>query len=285
MPNGRFDRNIGLFGKAGQARLRAANVAIAGIGGIGTHVVQQLALLGVGSLVLIDDEDLDDSNRNRYVGARHDDPVPGTPKVEIGNRIVISIDPDIAVRKVRGDLLSDESLAELIRSDYVVGCLDTDGPRLFLTEVCSAFAIPYIDAATDILSEDRQRYGGRVCCAWNGNGCLVCMGVLDPKEAEMDLANPETAQDREAIYGVPRGALRGRTGPAVVSLNGLVASVATTEFMVGVTGLRLPKRLLTYRGDLGTVAASKDAPYEGCYYCRGMRGQRDAVDLWRFFRS
>lgn len=111
MPNRRFDRNIGLFGEAGQARLRAANVTIVGIGGIGTHVVQQLALLGVGSLVLIDDQELDDSNRNRYVGAHHDDPVPGTSKVEIGHRIITSIDPDIAVRKVPANLFSDDSLA------------------------------------------------------------------------------------------------------------------------------------------------------------------------------
>ena len=78
MNNTRFDRNILFFGKEGQKRLSNASVAVVGVGGLGTHVVQQLALLGVGGLVLIDSEELDDTNRNRYVGVRHDDPVPGT---------------------------------------------------------------------------------------------------------------------------------------------------------------------------------------------------------------
>ena len=52
----RFDRNIRFFGKQGQARLRSASVAIVGVGGLGLHVAQQLAHLGVGALTLIDDE-------------------------------------------------------------------------------------------------------------------------------------------------------------------------------------------------------------------------------------
>ena len=47
----RYDRNIRFFGKKGQDRLAAASVAVVGVGGLGTHVVQQLALLGVGRLV------------------------------------------------------------------------------------------------------------------------------------------------------------------------------------------------------------------------------------------
>ena len=47
--------------------------------GLGSQVVQQLALLGVGSLVLVDAEELDETNGNRYVGATHDDPIPGSP--------------------------------------------------------------------------------------------------------------------------------------------------------------------------------------------------------------
>ena len=97
MSNTRFDRNILFFGREGQERLSDANVAVVGIGGLGSHVVQQLALLGVGRLILIDSEELDDTNRNRYIGARHDDPVPGTPKVAIGQRLAHEINPQINV--------------------------------------------------------------------------------------------------------------------------------------------------------------------------------------------
>src|SRR5688572_12399233 len=96
----RFDRNERFFGKEGQAKIRASGVAITGVGGLGTHVAQQLALLGVGRLVLIDSEELDASNLNRYIGARYDDPIPGSPKVEIGERLIKSIDPNIEVIKI-----------------------------------------------------------------------------------------------------------------------------------------------------------------------------------------
>ena len=73
----RFERNTRFFGEEGQRILRETLVAIVGVGGLGTHVVQQLALLGVGELSLVDHEELDRTNLNRYVGARHSDPIPG----------------------------------------------------------------------------------------------------------------------------------------------------------------------------------------------------------------
>src|SRR4051812_46946121 len=67
---GRFDRQIALFGEEGQAKVAAATVAVVGVGGLGSHLVQQLALLGVRQFALIDCEELADTNRNRYVTAR-----------------------------------------------------------------------------------------------------------------------------------------------------------------------------------------------------------------------
>lgn len=61
-------------------------------------------------------------------------------------------------------------------------------------------------------------------------------------------------------------------GPSVVSMNGVVASLAVTEFMVGVTGLRRPAPHLTYRGDRAVVRASTDQPEADCYYCTQLWG-------------
>lgn len=74
------------------------------------------------------------------------------------------------------------------------------------------------------------------------------------------------ATDR--IYGVDRGALEG-TGPSVVNLNGVVASLGLTEFMVFVTGLREPRLHIRYVGERGIVTAPEipPAPPGGCYYC------------------
>ena len=67
---GRFDRQMALFGEEGQRTLEETQVAVVGVGGLGTHVVQQLALLGVRHVSVIDSEQLAETNRNRYVTGR-----------------------------------------------------------------------------------------------------------------------------------------------------------------------------------------------------------------------
>ena len=56
----------------------------------------------------------------------------------------------------------------------------------------------------------------------------------------------------------------------MVSINAVVASLAVTEFMVLVTGLRESSAQLTYRADVGIVRKSVDIPGPGCYYCSGL---------------
>ena len=65
MTKDRFDRNTRFFGDDGQRRLRETRCTVVGTGGLGTHVIQQLALLGVGHISPIDREELDDTNCNR----------------------------------------------------------------------------------------------------------------------------------------------------------------------------------------------------------------------------
>jgi hypothetical protein len=284
MSNDRFNRNELFFGAEGQERIRRTTCTIVGVGGLGTHVVQQLSLLGVGHLFLIDSEELEDTNRNRYIGVRHDDPVPGSPKVELGKRLVHSIDPDIKVELVPKTFITDEGFVAIRAADYVFGCLDCEGARLILTELCSAYARPYFDLASDVNpKETPPKYGGRVCYAANRNGCMVCLNVLDLAEAGRDLEGEAERRNRDAIYGVGRNAL-GRSGPSVVSINGIIASVAVTEFMVMVTGLRAAHRLMTYYGHTGRMTLGTDQPRNGCYYC-GLWGRGADADVERYVRD
>lgn len=284
MTTDRFNRQMLLFGRGGQDRLSASRVTVVGVGGLGTHVVQQLALLGVGTLNLIDSEELADTDRNRYVGASHEDPVPGSRKVDIGERIVHRTDPSIQVTKVHDSLVSNAAFAAVIGSDYVFGCLDSEGARLVLTELAAAYTRPYFDLASDVVPGDPPSYGGRICVALEGRGCLICCGLLDVAEAQQDLLGPEGQRERERLYGVERAALD-RSGPSVVSINGVVASLAVTEFMVAVTGLRTPQRVLTYYGRTGKVTVSRDEPAPDCYYCKAVRGRQEVADVQRYLRA
>jgi molybdopterin/thiamine biosynthesis adenylyltransferase len=278
------DRSIRFFGEDGQEKLRNASVTVIGVGGIGRHVVQQLAFLGVGSIAVVDAEELAETNRNRYVTSQCLDPIPGTAKVEIAERLIQGIDPTVKVVKIEDSLVSGAAFKAVVESDYVFGCVDSEGARMVLTELCAAYARPYFDTASDIEAEDRSRYGGRVCVAWKGESCLVCLDQLDMGEAQRELGGPEARKLHKAIYGVEVTEL-GRTGPSVVSINGVVASLAVTEFMLGVTGIREPKKLLTYRSDIGEVLVSRDEQRKDCYYCKGIWGRGDEVDVQRYLRS
>lgn len=280
----RTDRNIRFFGKEGQDRLRAAKVAVVGAGGLGSHVCQQLAYLGVGEIRPIDYEELDATNLNRYVTAHADDPVPGSRKVDLCERLIKRVDPTIVVRKIHAPLRSAEAFEVIRTSDYVFGCLDNEGSRLVLTELCSAHACSYFDLATEIMPGDEPNYGGRVCVAWDGNGCLVCLDEIDLQEAQRDLANSAAKRDAQAIYGVGADLLDNK-GPSVVSINGVIASLGVTEFMLMTTGVRTPRRLLTYRGHLGIVAVNADKPITNCYYCRGIRGLKEAAGTERYLSA
>ena len=149
-------------------------------------------------------------------------------------------------------------------ADVIFGCVDEDPPRLELLRFASAHAIAYVDLASDITPAGE--FGGRIVFAKDGERCLSCLGELDQHAlARARMTDEQRAAD-DAIYGVDRAALDD-SGPSVVSINGVVASLAVTEFVVWRTGLREPAGFLNYRGDLGTVSRRADVPRDYCAYC------------------
>ena len=279
----RFDRQIALFGEEGQLRLGEAAVAVVGAGGTGSVVVPQLALLGVGKISVIDHDEIEESNRNRHLCARRTDPIPGTRKVDIAARSAREYDPQIQVEAVASGLLTEAGFQAVKSAGFVFGCVDLEGVRLVLLELCMAFNKPYIDIATGVEPGPPALYGGRVCCSLPGRGCLACLGELDAVEAGRDLESTEQRRDRLAIYGVNRAALSAR-GPSVVSINAVVASLAVTEFMKLCTGLAPPTRLVKYDGQTSRVTPSRDVPSPDCYYCKGIAGTRELAATARFIR-
>jgi molybdopterin-synthase adenylyltransferase len=265
----RYSRHLRLFGKEGQKRISRRRVAIVGLGGLGSHVAQQLAHLGVQRYVLVDDDVVTDSSLNRLIGATESDAVANVPKVAVAERLIKQILPEAMVASTEHPVDADPFREVLTGVDLVFGCVDTDVPRLQLTEYCARRGLPYIDLATDIT--EAGEYGGRVMFARDGNGCLSCMGEIDQHALARSQMTPEQRDADDRIYGIEHGALGG-TGPSVVSLNGVIASLAVTEFMVYVIQLREPKRMLVYRADQGGVRISMTEPAPGCYFCQTIWG-------------
>lgn len=258
----RYSRHVALFGEEGQQRIGSCAVAIVGLGGIGSHVAQQLAYLGVRRYLLLDGDIVEASNLNRLIGAGPGD--VGAAKAQVAERLIGTIQPEAKVAAEPRHFDPGQDAAALAGADVLFGCVDEDSARLELLRVASELALPYIDLASDVAPTGE--FGGRIVFAKDGERCLSCLGELDQHTLARAQMTPEQRAADDAIYGIDREAL-GEAGPSVVSVNGTVASLAVTEFLVWRTGLREPRGHVTYRGDLATVGTRAEPAREHCHFC------------------
>ena len=268
----RYLRHLGLFGEEGQRRIEVTSAAIVGLGGLGSHVAQQLAYLGVRHFALFDGDAVETSNLNRLIGATGAD--VGAPKVVVAERSIGAIQPGAGIAVEQRHFDGDAHADSLAQVDVLFGCVDEDIARLGLLRIASEFATPYVDLASDVAPGGE--FGGRIVFAKDGERCLSCIGELDQHALARSQMTAEQRAADDTIYGVDRHMLGG-AGPSVVSVNGVVASIAVTEFLAWRTGLREPRGYLTYRGDLATVGARADPPREYCHYCMTLWGSRGAT--------
>jgi len=233
----RDNRQILALGKSGQVQISDTSVAIIGLGGIGSHVTQQLAYLGVRDFVLVDYDCMQIENLNRIVGAFPSD--IGKPKVEIAAKIIKSIAGHEKVRIVhlQKELRREDVLDHIKSCDVIFGCIDNDGARLILNELAISYMIPYIDSAFGIHAEKCviREAGGRVVLVIPDGPCLLCCKDIDISEASYFLSPRE-----EQIFNEKRGYVSGVNipSPSIISLDGIVASIAVTEFISLITGIR-----------------------------------------------
>ncbi|MBI4167597.1 MAG: ThiF family adenylyltransferase [Candidatus Aenigmarchaeota archaeon] len=277
----RYSRQILAFGQEGQNKIESANVAVVGLGGIGSQIVQALAHLGVGSFVLIDDDFVDISNLNRLIGATSQDAEEKTLKTVVSERQIRNINPKAKVQPILKNLRSADAIKALIECPIIFGCVDHDGPRLVLMELASAYKRILIDSATEIIPEGDKitSFDGRVVISRDGDYCLDCAQQIDMDRAKWELESPETRESRRAHgYGLPDIT----NAPAVISLNGVIANLAVTEFLVLVTGLREPNHHLTYYGLRGNVNIRINKRKDDCFTCGYLYGQCEGANIFRY---
>lgn len=285
MSDDRFARQIAFFGAEGQEKLARVRAAIVGNGGTGSHVIQQLAFLGVRDFALVEHDVVDLTNMNRLIGAVPADAEKATRKVDVAERLIHSINPAAIVRKASCGLFSTNGFDAVRSADVVFGCVDKELPRFVLNELCHAYEIPFFDVATEIDPDAPLNFGGRVVSAIAADeGCLVCLGALDQEELRREQQSAAQHEEERTIYGVRASALKG-SGPSVVSLNGLLASAAVTEFLVHWTDVRAARRFLVYKGSFGILSLMSDASHPECPYCSAgslVRGKREQANVERW---
>ena len=129
----RYQRNLGTLGLDGQRTLLSSRIVIVGLGGLGGHVLEQMARAGVGHITGIDPDVFEPSNLNRQLLS--DVNSMGVPKVDAAKLRVQQIRPEIGFMGIMGHHIEadEEVWAE---ADMVFDCLDSIADRLSLAEIC-----------------------------------------------------------------------------------------------------------------------------------------------------
>jgi molybdopterin/thiamine biosynthesis adenylyltransferase len=274
-----FARQELLWGSDGQAILGRSEVVVVGAGGTGTHVIAQLAHLGVGRLTVIDLDRIEQSNLSRLIGATPSD--VGEPKVSIAERMVHSIRSSTLVTSINDSVLAIDTEC-LIKADAIVCCTDSHGSRALLNELAYQYLIPLVEMGIEVQTDGHgSRAGGGVRLVGPERPCLQCMQIVDSALVRRDFLSDDDLQEE-----VARGYVNGHAieAPSVVSLNGVIASLAVLEVCSILVGLfPVVADRLVYRAERRSVSAVGTARDENCYVCglNGLLGMGDARALPR----
>lgn len=207
----RYARQIILpaFGGAGQAKLKAAHVAIIGAGGIGCPAITYLAAAGVGKLSIIDHDAIELSNLQRQ--PLFADADIGARKADVAASAARRINPHVDAVAVAERLDSSNAGALLAGASLILDGCDNFATRLAVNRAAVALEIPLLSAAIGAFEGQVALYEGwRAECA-----CYACLVGNDP--------------DREGINCAETGVMG--------ALAGMIGTMAALETVRALTGL------------------------------------------------
>ncbi|NJC40683.1 molybdopterin/thiamine biosynthesis adenylyltransferase [Brevundimonas alba] len=234
----RYARHLVLaeIGGPGQQRLKAARVAVVGLGGVGAPASLYLAAAGVGRLRLIDDDTVGLSNLQRQIAFSDED--VGGLKVEAGRRRLEGLNPHVGIERAAERLTADHAAGLLEGCDLVIDGTDDFETRFATNAACVAAGVPLVSGALG-------RWSGQVG-VFAGRPCYRCLVTETPPDAETC-----------ARVGV------------VGALAGVVGSMAALEAIKLITGAgeALTARLLIYDGLAGTARTVRVAADPACPVC------------------
>lgn len=233
----RYDRQMALLGRGAQDKLSGATVAVVGVGGLGSNVAMQMAAMGIGKMILVDDDEVDLTNLNRQLLFKEKD--VGKPKVKAAAEAIREMNSGVKVYPVEEKFAKDNGRRLLGEADVIVDGLDKISSKLELNKVAVELETPYVFASV-------EGYYGNVSTIIPGEtACLDCF---------LGRANDGTA---DCSFGV--------FPPAVA----LAASLETSEIVSIVLSKRpaLAGKLLTFDLSDGSFELVRLARNRSCAVC------------------
>jgi hypothetical protein len=234
-----FERQAQLFGPGTTERLRSLRVGVVGCSGTGSPTIELLTRLGVGTLVLVDHDLIEDRNLNRITNARKID--VGRAKVLVLAEAVRAIGLGTEVVPLEMNLFKAEAVRAIAECDVVFGCMDTAEGRHLLNRIATFYLLPYFDLGVHLRADGNggiDEASGVVHYVKPGGSSLFSRGAYGMRQVEADnrrRTNSET-YERDVDAGYIEGVTEGR--PSVVSVNTTIASLAVNEFLARIHPFR-----------------------------------------------
>ena len=289
-----YDRQVRLFGDRGQEILAAQKVAIVGAGGAGSLINEYLARLGVGHIVVIDDDHLDRTNIPRVVGARASDWRPWyrssslarllgwkpSSKVSIAERVAREAKPDIRYEAIMGNVVDQRVVKLLLDCDAIFLAADSMQARLVVNAVCHQYLIPVWQVGAKVDSDSAgqiQDVFSAVRQLVPGKTCLWCNGLINSTRLAEEAASPQQRDAQRYVDDVPV--------PSVITLNAVASSHAVDQYLFATLELQeTPEDIhwLKYRSadpyyPYVTVEVPRNG--SGCPECQGRLGAGELKSL------
>jgi hypothetical protein len=277
-------RHAQAFGSGTTALLNRLSVAVVGCSGTGSPVVEQLARLGVGKLVLVDPDVVEEKNLNRILNAKIEDARLKSPKVEVMRRSIARIGLPTEVLTFARDLAHPEVVKAVAECDAVFGCMDSVDGRHLLSRLATFYLLPYFDVGVKLAADGRggvDQICGTVHYLQPDGSSLLSRGTYTLEQvqaAALRRTDPAAYQDQlqsKYIVGVKE------ERPAVISVNMLFASLAVNEFLARLHPYRDDPNgeFAAYRISLTQARIIQDADGEPCPVLARHAGRGDVRPL------
>jgi molybdopterin/thiamine biosynthesis adenylyltransferase len=229
------------FGDGTTRLLKRLEIGVVGASGTGSWVIEMLARLGVGKLVLVDPDKVEDKNLNRIVNATKADADAGRPKVEVMQEAIERMGFGTLVAPLAQDLRSPTVLRRLASCDVIFGCVDSPFARSLLNTLATHYLLPYFDVGVRLQADGRGGisaiYGG-VHYLLPGGSSLYTRGVINAETVRADMMRryyPDQYHQQSAEKYIRGAAVE---SPAVMPVNGVMASHVVMEFLARIHPFR-----------------------------------------------
>jgi hypothetical protein len=227
-----------LFGDKTIEELGQLSIAVIGCSGTGSLVIEQLARLGIGELVLVDPDVMSIRNINRIPNSYMKDAELSRPKVEVLAERIKLFGLGTKVLSIAKNLWTADAVNAVAQCDLVFGCMDSIDGRFLLNSLASHYLLPYFDLGVRLEAvKDGPNAGhikqvcGTVHYLQPGKSSLISRGLVDLKEvAEAGLRrNDPNAHAQQLKDGYISGFQEQR--PAVITVNMYIAALAVHELL------------------------------------------------------